>query len=84
MSRLTYPVPIPPGSPVQPVAAIQFTGGPLALRIAHKLHAGLPSPAADYTAHPLDLNQYLVDRAACTFLFEVAGWRMSGAHTRAH
>ncbi|WP_375163984.1 LexA family protein [Herbaspirillum huttiense] len=26
------------------------------------------------------MNQYLVDRVACTFLFDVAGWSMSGAH----
>ena len=64
MSRLTYPAPIPPGSPVQPVPAIQFAGGTLALHITHKLHAGFPNPAADYTADRLDLNQYLVDRVA--------------------
>ena len=80
MSSLTYPASVPPGSPVQPIPAIQVAGGPLALHITHKLHAGFPSPAADYTADPLDLNQDLVDRVACTFLFDVAGWSMSGAH----
>ena len=52
----------------------------MALHITHKLHAGFPSPTADYTADPLDLNQYLVDRVACAFLFGVAGWSMSGAY----
>ncbi|MFJ3046966.1 hypothetical protein ACIPEN_14135 [Herbaspirillum chlorophenolicum] len=80
MSRLAYPVPIPLGCVVRPVLAAEYAGSPLALHITQKLPAGFPSPAADYTADPLDLNQYLVDRVACTFLFDAAGWSMSGAH----
>lgn len=35
--------------------------------------AGFPSPAADYIEDGIDLNEYLVRRAACSFLFRVKG-----------
>jgi DNA polymerase V len=41
--------------------------------------AGFPSPAADYPAVGLDLNQFLIPRPAATFLLRVAGESMLGA-----
>lgn len=35
--------------------------------------AGFPSPAADYIEDGIDLNEYLVRHAACSFLFRVKG-----------
>ncbi|WP_237772428.1 LexA family protein [Herbaspirillum robiniae] len=82
MASLTYPAPMPPGCAQRPVPAAGYSPGPHAVYVVQSLPAGFPSPAADYTADPLDLNQYLVDRVACTFLFDVAGWsmRLAGIH----
>lgn len=46
---------------------------------AHKIAAGFPSPAQDYLEPGLDLNEYLVDHKAASFLFTVQGESMSGA-----
>lgn len=41
--------------------------------------AGFPSPADDYQELALDLNEYLIEDAAATFMVKVAGESMVGA-----
>lgn len=41
--------------------------------------AGFPSPADDYLEQALDLNDYLINDAAATFMVRVAGDSMAGA-----
>jgi DNA polymerase V len=43
------------------------------------IQAGFPSPATDYIEDGLDLNTYLVQHAAASFLFHVKGQSMQGA-----
>src|SRR5690606_1591437 len=43
------------------------------------LPAGFPSPAADFAAKPLDLNELLIAQADATFFWRVRGHSMSGA-----
>ncbi|MCC5611144.1 S24 family peptidase [Nostoc sp. CHAB 5834] len=38
-----------------------------------KVSAGFPSPAEDYEDRSLDINQYLIDKPASTFFFQVKG-----------
>lgn len=45
--------------------------------IRHRIPAGFPSPAAEYTEAGLDLNDYLVAHKAATFLFTVVGNSMA-------
>lgn len=45
----------------------------------HKVSAGFPSPASDYVEDGLDLNDYLVQRKAASFLFNVQGDSMRDA-----
>ena len=53
---------------------------PLLLPLAaHRVPAGFPSPAPDYPEDGLDLNAYLVQHPAATFLFSVQGHSMQGA-----
>ena len=53
---------------------------PLLLPLAaHRVPAGFPSPATDYVEDGLDLNGYLVQHPAATFLFSVQGHSMQGA-----
>lgn len=47
--------------------------------IKHRIPAGFPSPAAEYTEAGLDLNDYLIPHKAATFLFTVVGNSMSKA-----
>ena len=55
-------------------------GMPLHLPLAaHRVPAGVPSPATDYAEDGLDLNGYLVQHPAATFLFSVQGHSMQGA-----
>ena len=55
-------------------------GMPLLLPLAaHRVPAGFPSPATDYAEDGLDLNGYLVQHPAATFLFSVQGHSMQGA-----
>ncbi len=55
-------------------------GMPLLLPLAaHRIPAGFPSPATDYVEGALDLNDYLVQHPAATFLFSVQGHSMQGA-----
>jgi len=44
------------------------------------VRAGFPSPAADYAADPIDLNKYLAENPATTFVVRVEGDSMIGAH----
>lgn len=44
------------------------------------VRAGFPSPAADYSADPIDLNKYIADNPTATFLVRVEGDSMIGAH----
>ena len=53
---------------------------PLLLPLAaHRVPAGFPPPATDYLEDGLDLNAYLVQHPAATFLFSVQGHSMQGA-----
>lgn len=45
----------------------------------HRIPAGFPSPAADYTEDALDLNEYLIPHRTSTFIFTVVGWSMKNA-----
>ena len=47
--------------------------------ISHRLSAGFPSPAADYTEEALNLNDYLVRNKPATFMFTVKGDSMNRA-----
>lgn len=49
---------------------------PLSLEISHKISAGFPSPAADYTTQPLDINQYLIHHPTSSYFFTVEGYSM--------
>ncbi|NUU04590.1 S24 family peptidase [Herbaspirillum robiniae] len=73
---------MPLGCTQRPVPAASYCSGPNAAYAVQSLPAGFPSPAFDYAAAPLDLSQYLADRVACTFLFDVVGWSMhlAGIH----
>ena len=44
------------------------------------VRAGFPSPAADYSADPIDLNKYISENPTATFLARVEGDSMIGAH----
>ena len=47
--------------------------------LSHRISAGFPSPAADYSEEALDLNTYLVRNKPATFMFSVKGDSMVGA-----
>ena len=47
--------------------------------LSHRMSAGFPSPAGDYTEEALDLNTYLVRNKPATFMFSVKGDSMIGA-----
>jgi len=46
---------------------------------ATRLRAGFPSPADDYLEGKIDLNQYLAEHPAATFLVRIDGDSMIGA-----
>ena len=46
---------------------------------ASRLHAGFPSPADDYLEGKIDLNLYLAEHPAATFLVRIEGDSMTGA-----
>ncbi|MEO8409674.1 MAG: translesion error-prone DNA polymerase V autoproteolytic subunit [Propionivibrio sp.] len=55
---------------------------PVALTIplfAHSVHAGFPSPADDYVAETLDLNEHLIAHKEATFFLRASGHSMIGA-----
>jgi DNA polymerase V len=45
----------------------------------HSIRAGFPSPADDYVADTLDLNEFLVQRKEATFFVKAKGDSMIGA-----
>lgn len=45
----------------------------------HKVRAGFPSPADDYVAAWLDLNEHLIEHKEATFFVQAAGDSMIGA-----
>jgi DNA polymerase V len=47
--------------------------------LSHRISAGFPSPAADYSEEALDLNTYLIRNKPATFMFSVKGDSMIGA-----
>lgn len=49
------------------------------LVFVHKVSAGFPSPATDYVEEGLDLNKYLIQHQAASFLFNVQGDSMRDA-----
>ncbi len=63
-------------TPVQ--LADQLTSVKLPL-FAHPVQAGFPSPADDYVADSLDLNEHLIARKEATFMVRVQGDSMVGA-----
>ena len=71
---------------MQPINAGQAAMIPASLMAApavrplycHKIPAGFPSPAADYTEKGLDLNTFLVQHKEATFFFRVAGECLTG------
>lgn len=55
-------------------------GKPLGLPFAEsQVPAGFPSPADDYVARRLDLNEHLIQHPSATFFVRVAGDSMTGA-----
>lgn len=46
---------------------------------AHTVQAGFPSPADDYVADTLDLNEHLIHRKEATFFVQASGNSMIGA-----
>jgi DNA polymerase V len=46
---------------------------------SHKVPAGFPSPADDYSEKKLDLNEYLVDQSETTFFVRIKGESMIDA-----
>jgi DNA polymerase V len=55
-------------------------GGAVELPLAEsRVPAGFPSPADDYIARRLDLNEHLIRHPAATFFVRVAGDSMTGA-----
>ena len=46
---------------------------------SHSIRAGFPSPADDYVADTLDLNEFLVHRKEATFFVKAKGDSMIGA-----
>ena len=61
----------------QPVAALaRASAVPM---FVSRVAAGFPSPATDYMQDGLDLNEYLVQHKAASFLFEVKGDSMKNA-----
>ena len=48
-----------------------------------KISAGFPSPATDYMENKLDLNEYLIQHPAATFIVKASGFSMidAGIHS---
>jgi DNA polymerase V len=46
---------------------------------AHSVRAGFPSPADDYVAQALDLNEHLIAHKEATFFLRAKGHSMTGA-----
>lgn len=57
----------------RPQALCHQSGGLPISQFLHRIHAGFPSPAADYEDEALDLNAYLINNQPSTFIFTVKG-----------
>jgi DNA polymerase V len=62
------------------LSSLQHTTNYNLLLFSAAVRAGFPSPAADYSAEPIDLNTYLTQNPTSTFLVRVEGDSMTGAH----
>lgn len=62
----------------EPLPAAEYPLQSTRPEISHRIAAGFPSPAADYTEDGLDLNAYLIQHKAASFFFEVSGDSMIG------
>ena len=65
-----------------PAGTLRPAETPLALRrplYSHSISAGFPSPADDYVAESLDLNEHLIAHKEATFFLRAKGHSMTGA-----
>ena len=69
-------IPLRDGVTLLPLASASKLQLPL---FGTRLHAGFPSPADDYLEGKIDLNKYLVEHSAATFLVRIDGDSMTGA-----
>lgn len=74
--RSIPPLPLPKGDVWRPEPHPPRLPLPL---FAHGVRAGFPSPADDYVAEALDLNEYLIAHKEATFFLRVKGHSMTGA-----
>lgn len=61
---------------------VRLADNPPPLKIplfGHTVRAGFPSPADDYVAETLDLNEHLIHRKEATFFVQASGESMIGA-----
>lgn len=63
----------------EPLPVPLFTPVREHVHIMHKLSCGFPSPAADYVEDALDLNVFLIEHKAASFVFAVTGDSMIDA-----
>lgn len=68
-----------PGISQMPLPLAQYPVLSVQPEISHRISAGFPSPAADYTEDGLDLNVLLVQHKAASFFFTVEGDSMRDA-----
>ena len=66
----SLPVPMRPAANPEPFAIPLF---------AHSVRAGFPSPADDYVAETLDLNEHLIAHKEATYFLRAKGLSMTGA-----
>ena len=67
---------------MQLLATCLPTGQPCPIAVPlyeHRVPAGFPSPAADFTERTLDLNEFIVKHPAATFFVKVSGDSMQNA-----
>ena len=69
------PSPVPPAF-ILPAANPARFSTPL---FSHSVRAGFPSPADDYVAETLDLNEHLIKHKEATFFLRAKGHSMTGA-----
>lgn len=71
--QLVHPIVGHPRGPFKEAPAFRIA------LFADRVSAGFPSPATDYLEPGLDLNEFLVNNKAASFLFTVTGESMMGA-----
>lgn len=64
---------------VAPIFGLDISDGHCLPLLGCKVQAGFPSPAEDWLEDSIDLNHYLVNNKAATFLVRVAGDSMRDA-----